>query len=106
MVIADFDVIGIAGGETETDSPLIVDGDRILTFSVAGKRMKPVTRRYLQVLQARGQIQVLELARGSFRDVRRKPLCLACNVELLGTSIRERFDHVPECNASRDDSQL
>lgn len=106
MVIADLDVVGIAVDEAETDSPLIVYGDRVLAFSVSGKRMESVTRRYLQVLWAGSQIQVLKLARGPFRDVRRKPFCLTCSVVLLGTSIRERFDHRPECNASRDGSQL
>lgn len=105
MVIANLDVIGIAVNKAETDPPLIVDGDRVLTLSISFERVEPVARWYLQIVQPRGQIHILQLASSPFCDVSRKPLGLTSSVEFFGPSIRERLDHLADCNASRDARQ-
>jgi len=51
MVITDFDIVGIAVNKPEADAPLIIDGDGMLTFSVAPESVKPIAARYLQVFQ-------------------------------------------------------
>jgi hypothetical protein len=35
MVVADLHVVGVAVLEPKADAPLVVDGDRVLAFSVA-----------------------------------------------------------------------
>lgn len=106
MVIANLDIVGIAINEAETYPPLIVDGDRVLALSISFKRVEPVTRRHLQIVQARGQIHILQFASSPLCNVGRKPPGLASSVELSSESIRERLDHAAQCTASRDGWQL
>jgi len=42
MVVADFNVVGVAVLKPETDTPLVVDGDRVLASTVSSERMEPV----------------------------------------------------------------
>jgi hypothetical protein len=105
MVIADLNVTCVAINEPKADPPLVVYRYRVLPFSVALERMKPVARRRLQIVQPHGQVQVLELSGRPFSDIWRKPFGLAISEELLSSAIRERFDHGTEGNASRDSRQ-
>lgn len=66
MIVTDFDVIGVAVHEPETDPPLVVDRDRVLLpLAIPFQGMETVSGRYLQVLQTRGQVHVLQLARAA-----------------------------------------
>ena len=69
------------------------------------ERVEPVAGRHFQVVQTRGQVDVLQLARGPPGDVGRKPLRPAGPVELLGVLVGERLDH-GKCNVSRDSLQV
>ena len=42
MVVADFNVVGVAVLKPETDTPLVVDGDRVLASTVSSERMESV----------------------------------------------------------------
>jgi hypothetical protein len=87
MIITDFDIVGIAVNKPEADAPLIIDGDGMLTFSVAPESVKPIAGRYLQVFQLSGEIQILKLSRCSSGDFRREPLSRAGGVHILRTSV-------------------
>lgn len=50
MIIHDFHVVGIPTVPFETDPPLIVDPDTVLSFSFSRKGLKPIGRRDSQVL--------------------------------------------------------
>jgi hypothetical protein len=47
VIVADFDVIGIAVDESKTDSPLVIDGNGVLPDSVVLKGMQPIAARDL-----------------------------------------------------------
>jgi len=44
MIINDLDIIGVAASPDETNAPLIIDSDAMLTLAIAFQRLKPVTR--------------------------------------------------------------
>jgi len=93
VIIADLNIIGVTVDEPKTDAPPVVDGDRVLPLSVAFQRMEPVTGWNLQIIQSTSQIQILELTRSPFGNIRRKPLRFARGVQFLGALICERPDH-------------
>lgn len=51
MIINDFNIGGVSGLPTKTDAPFLVDADAPLPFSLAVKRLQPVTRWYVQGLK-------------------------------------------------------
>ena len=51
MVVADFNVVGVAVLKPETDTPLVVDGDRVLTSTIMPEVVEPVAGRDLEVVQ-------------------------------------------------------
>ncbi len=51
MVIGNFNFIGISLFPHEADPPLVVDPDAILSFSIAGKLLQPVSRRNPEILE-------------------------------------------------------
>jgi hypothetical protein len=61
MVIRYFDIIDIAIDESKAYSPLVIDGNRKLSLPFSLQIMKPVTQGYLQVIQSRRQVKVLQL---------------------------------------------
>jgi hypothetical protein len=105
MVVRNLDVVGIRVDEPETDAPLVVDGDRMLSLPVSLKFVESVAGRDLQVLEARSQAHVLQLARRPLGNLLWKPFRLARRVQLLCVPVRERLDHRPKRNLSRDACQ-
>lgn len=65
----------------------------MLPSSIPGKRMKPITWRNSQVVEACREIDILQLSRRSLRNIRRDPLGLASGVQLLGAAVCKRLDH-------------
>ena len=51
MVIRDFDVHGALAGPAETHTPLFVDSNTVLTFSVAGQGFEAVRGRQSKIRQ-------------------------------------------------------
>ncbi len=49
VIIRNFDIVGIAVDEPEADSPLVVDGNRALSFSVFPELVQSISRRNPQV---------------------------------------------------------
>jgi hypothetical protein len=64
VIIGNFNIVSIAIGEAETDPPVVIDGDGVLTSPVSPKLVKSVSRRNSKVLQSRGRIDVLQLSCG------------------------------------------
>ena len=57
MVVDDFDIGGPFLSPGETDAPLIIDPDGVLTTTVASQRFKPVCRWYAQVIEITRSVQ-------------------------------------------------
>ena len=56
VVVDDFGIDGPFLSPGETDAPLIVDPDEVLTTTVAGQRLKPVCPWYAEVIEITGSM--------------------------------------------------
>jgi len=90
VIIRHFDIVSITGNEPEANAPLVVDGDRMLSFSVSPELVESISRRNPKVIQARCQVDVLELSPRSPQYLWR---------QLLGPTGLEQFLRVPVCEA-------
>jgi len=70
MVVAYFDVEGVAVHETKADSPLFVDRNRMLAFAITSETMQPVAGGDLEVAESSCRVDLLELAYGPDQDLR------------------------------------
>jgi len=77
LVVRTLDVVGIPVDEPETDAPLVVDGDGMLSLPFSLKFVESVAGRDLQLLEARSQVDVLQLPRRPLGDLLWKPFRLA-----------------------------
>jgi hypothetical protein len=71
VIIRDFDIVRIAGNEPEADAPLVVDGNRVLSFSVSPELVESISRRNPKVIQACRQVDVLDLSPRPLKYVQR-----------------------------------
>lgn len=90
MIIRNFDIVSITGNEPEAYAPLVVDGDRVLSFSVSHELVESIPRRNPKVIQARRQVDVLELSPRTPQYIWR---------QLFGPTGLEQFLRVPVCKA-------
>jgi len=70
MVVAYFDVVGVAVHEPKADSPLFVDRNRMLAFAITSEAMQPVAGGDLEVAENSRRIDLLELANGPGQNLR------------------------------------
>jgi hypothetical protein len=66
MIIDDLDIVSVALAPHETDSPLIVDPDAVLTLAVAAKLLQPVAGRNPQILYHCALFNIASLRRAAF----------------------------------------
>jgi len=69
MVVDDLDRFGVRAGPCETDTPLRVDTNAVLAFTVAFQGFEPVARRHFQVTETFRTIQHSQFAHGGRLDV-------------------------------------
>jgi len=69
MIVANFNVVRVALLKPKTDSPLIVNGDRILPFALPVERMQPIARWTFQVIQHGSKIHILKLPSRPLRNI-------------------------------------
>jgi hypothetical protein len=69
VIVDDPNIVGIAIDEPKADAPLIVDRDRVLSPSVTFERMESIAGWHSKIIQARGKIHVLQLARRPSQNV-------------------------------------
>ncbi|SUS07460.1 hypothetical protein DF3PB_440017 [uncultured Defluviicoccus sp.] len=93
VVIHDLNIDCIAIAPNETDPPLIVDADAVLTCAVSSQALQTVTRRRPQVIEGAGVMELDELPLADRQDVLRHTLD---EPSLPGSArglIAERLDH-------------
>lgn len=95
VVVSDLDVVGISIDEPETDTPLVIDRDGVLSLPIAAKCVKPVPRWDLQIVETGGQVHVLKLPDGPLDEIGWEAFRLPFRVQDLGAPISERLDHTP-----------
>jgi hypothetical protein len=54
----------------ETNTPLIVDPDRMLSLSIGLQRLKPVAGRHAQIVEELGLVQETEFSQSNVLNVR------------------------------------
>jgi hypothetical protein len=64
MIVDDLNLFGGAIAPDETNPPLIVDSDRVLSLAVALKRFEPIARRLTQIVQCAAAIEQQQLSTG------------------------------------------
>jgi hypothetical protein len=93
MVVVNFYFVGIPVIESKTETPLIVDPNRMLTLAFPVKGMELVRRRQSHVLQPGRGIKLPQSHSGSLLDILRQAPRLSGCEELLGLGVGERSDH-------------
>lgn len=64
MIINNLNIICVAVSPSEADTPLVIDPDTVLPFSLAAQALKLVPRRNEQVLKCFGAMQEIQLPPG------------------------------------------
>lgn len=93
MIVCNLNLIGITLVKPETNAPLVVDGDRVLTFAVTPEPVESIPRGDAKVIQVRCQIDVLKPSPRSPYDGRWQPLGPTRAEQLLCVSVRKGLDH-------------
>ena len=99
MVVHDLHVVRATLAPAETDAPLLVDPDAVLSLPVAAKRFQAITRGRSQLVQIRGRIKHPEFSRGN-------PLDLPWELPGIFTPIEAACPGAPECSNPRSLSDL
>jgi len=106
VVVADFNIVGFAIHVSKADSPLVVDGNRVLAIAITAKRVQSVARRNPKIAESSRRVYLLELSYGPPQNIRRKPTCLAAYEKFLRSLVGKSLDHNVKRNASRDTCQV
>lgn len=93
MIIADFDIEGVAVDVPKTDAPLIIDRNGVLALAIALQRVQPIPRGHPEIVEPPRQIQVLQFSDSTSRDIRREAFGRPVKEEIAGPAIGERLDH-------------
>jgi hypothetical protein len=72
VVVTYFDVVRVAVDEPKTNTPLIVDGDGVLSAPVILQRVQSIPRRHAKILDPARQVDVFQFPDGTSRDIGRK----------------------------------
>lgn len=105
MVICDLHIEGITSLPHETDSPLLVDADTVLSGSISFQALQPVSRWNAQVVQCIGVVQHTELAPRNGLDAFWQRSGTLSLPDLCGFLSLKAFDHTSKYNAIRHTGQ-
>lgn len=73
MVVNDFNILGTILAPTEAESPLLVNSNAVLPFSVARQSFESITRERSQILQVRCAIKDLKAPSKLLGDTSKLP---------------------------------
>jgi len=93
MIVCDLDLVCVPIRETKAYSPLIIDGDRVLTFPVSSQAVQTIARRNPEIIKARGICNVLKPHGGSSPKIRWQPFGPAIQIQILRMLVRKSLDH-------------
>jgi hypothetical protein len=93
MIVCDLDLVCVPISEPKAYSPLIIDGDRVLTFPVSSQAVQTIARRNPEIIKARGICNVLKPHGGSSPKIRWQPFGPAIQIQILRMLVRKSLDH-------------
>ena len=94
MIINDLHIVRAVLDPNETNTPLLIDPDRMLPPPIAAKRFEPVTRNRRQIIQRRRRIEHVELSQRHSCDPLKSPGPSGLE-QPLRFSTTEALDHSP-----------
>ena len=94
MVVDDLDVVGIASGPSETDTPLVVDANAVLAVTIAFKLLEAISRWESEILQTHRGVHVAKLSEHAAPKIRRETPYVLARPETLGIAVSKMLDHV------------
>jgi hypothetical protein len=69
MVIDDFDIVGVPFIPPETDTPLIVNADAPLSFSIPSQLLQPVGRRDTEEIKVGSAVNQGQFSKGGLLNI-------------------------------------
>jgi hypothetical protein len=93
VVINDLDVRGVTILPCETDSPLVVNPDTVLTTPPALEFLQAIARRDAKVLKRFRRVQGHQLSQHDMKQVGWKPPHWLPVKQTLSVAVGETFDH-------------
>ena len=87
MIVAYLDLERVPVNETETNAPLVVDGNGILPLPVVFERVQTIPWRDAKIVQARREVHVFQLAGGARRNIRGETLRRALEIVVARASV-------------------
>ena len=101
MIVGDLHVIGITVVPSETDAPLVVDPDGVLTGPVSIQRVQSVARRDVRVLQRTRRVKCQQLPMRSYVNVRWEAAHASSFEDRLRVLVREGLNHASYLSVTR-----
>jgi hypothetical protein len=92
MVVNDLHIVRTPIAPYETETPLVVDANTVLAFSLAMQRLQAIPRRRCQVAKFCGAVQLAEFSARDLLDCLKAPAALAL-VKPLSLQTAERPNH-------------
>ena len=92
VVINNFDLVGVSIAPHETDPPLIVDANAVLSLSISVQRLQTVTRRSSQISQLGCTIELSQFATSDAFYCPKAPAGYPL-MQSAGLGTTERLDH-------------
>ena len=94
MIIDDFDIVGMAVPPDETNPPLSIDADTVLTSAISLQSFQLIPRRDHQIFQSFGCMQIAQATPGDHLNILRQFPRKAQIKDFFGLSASECFDHI------------
>jgi hypothetical protein len=92
MVVDDLNIVNAVRLPSETNAPLIVHSDAVLTFAITLQCLKPVSRRDTQASELCGSVNLQQLPSGRSLDVTKSSNGPTVE-QRFGIGTGERADH-------------
>jgi hypothetical protein len=95
VVIGNLHVVGVSLREAKDDTPLIVNGNRVLAFPRTGECVESIAWWHSQIIKTNSQINIFQPAKRSLNDLGRNPFRCPGPEKLTSVLVGEGFDHNP-----------
>ena len=93
VIVTELHIVRVAIHESKTNAPLIIDCDRMMPRSVPLQRMQPISGRHAQVRKACRDVDEIQFAQRTAREIIGQVLRRPSAEELLGPAIGKGLDH-------------
>jgi len=93
VVIGNLHVVSVSQLEAKDDTPLVVNGNRVLAFTRTGECVESIAWRHSQILKTNSQITIFKPAKRSPDELGRKSFRFSSLEKLTSVLFGKGFDH-------------